>query len=316
MTRKRSLKKFLWLLLVLLLCVNAVAFFHAYKFTHFDASATGRITSASGLSLGQKLSMLFTGAPMPRPVNKAKPSGRYETIRLHSNKTIECWFVPTDSARGTVALFHGYGGEKSGMLDKAEVFRGLGYNTLLVDFMGAGGSEGVQTTIGYKEAQEVKTCVDYLKGRGEHNIILFGTSMGAAAIMKTMNDNVLPVRAVVLECPFSTMQQTVENRFAMVGVPSFPLAYLLMFWGGVQNGFNAFDHNPEAYARRIHCPTLLMWGEKDDRVKRFETTEIFDHLAGPKKLVTYPLAGHENYLVKYREQWSGDVAQFLKGIKQ
>lgn len=311
MTRKRYLKRFLWLVLVLVLCVNAVALFHAWKLTHFDASATKKIENAYGLSTGEKLGLVLTGADMPRPKNKAKPARSYEVVRLQSNKVIECWFISRDSAKGTVALFHGYGGEKSGMLDKAEVFHQLGYNTLLVDFMGAGGSEGVQTTIGYKEAAQVKSCVDYLYQRGEKNIILMGTSMGAAAILKAVDDHPLPVHSLILECPFSTMLQTVENRFGMMGAPSFPLAHVLVFWGGALNGFNAFAHNPSDYAKDVTLPTLLLWGEKDDRVKREETDAIFAHLAGPKKLSTYPQAGHENYLIRYREQWTGDVAEFL-----
>jgi uncharacterized protein len=311
MNKKRMYKRLLWVLLLAFVFVNAIAFFHAYKFTHFDASAARRIENATELSFGQKLGLLLTGADMPRPLNRAQPDRPYETIKLQSNKAIESWYIPTDSSKGTVALFHGYGGEKSTMLDKADVFRQLGYNTLVVDFMGAGGSEGVQTTIGFMEAQQVRTCVDYLKKRGEQNIILFGTSMGAAAIMKAMDDEALPVRALILECPFGTMLQTVKNRFVMMGVPSFPMAHLLVFWGGAQNGFNAFAHNPTEYAKDITCPTLLLYGEKDDRVTAEETHEVFTNLAGPKKLVTYPLAGHENYLNKYKGQWTGNVVQFL-----
>lgn len=310
---KRTLRKrVLWAALLVVLLLNAVAFFHAYKFTHFDPSPAAHKKSVSELSVADKLGMLLFGADLPRPVNKTTPQRPFETLLLKSNKTIECWYIPADSAKGTVVLFHGYGGEKSSMLDKADVFLQLGYNTLLADFMGAGGSQGLQTTIGYKEAAQVATCVNYLKKRGEQNIILFGTSMGAAAVMKAMNDHPLEVRALVLECPFGTMLQTVRNRFRMMGVPSFPMAHLLVFWGGVQNGFNAYGHNPTEYAKSITTPTLLLYGEKDDRVTMEETNKILAHLAGPKQLVTYPLAGHENYLNKYDLEWTADVARFLK----
>jgi pimeloyl-ACP methyl ester carboxylesterase len=85
-----------------------------------------------------------------------------------------------------------------------------------------------------------------------------------------------------------------------------------MFWGGTLNGFWAFSHNPVEYAKSIHCPTLLLYGEQDVRVSKQETTAIFDNLAGKKSLKTYPLAGHENYLLKYKEEWVGDVGGFLK----
>ena len=294
--------------------MNVVAFFHAYKFTHFDSSKV-KTKDAGHLSFTQKLGVALFGVSNPRPRNIVIPDTAFETIRLKSNKEIECWLIKVHGSKGTVVVFHGYGGEKSSMLDKAVIFRKLGYSTMLVDFMGSGGSEGNQTTIGFKEAEEVKSCYDYLVQRGEPNIILFGTSLGATAVMKAMNDYGLSVSSIIIECPFGTMLQTVKNRFSGIGIPSFPMAHLLVFWGGVQNGFNAYNHNPVDYAQNIKCSTLLLYGTKDQKVNQEETNNIFKNLAGPKALVTFPLAGHENYLSKYKEQWTSEVAAFLKGYK-
>lgn len=315
MIRRKFIKRFLWVVLILFVLMNGIAFLHAYKFTHFDATST-KTKHAKNLSFGQKLQTLFLGINNPRPENKKAPDRKFETIELKSNKTIECWLIKADTAKGSVILFHGYGGEKSSMLDKAEIFLGLGYNTFLVDFMGSGGSDGNQTTIGFYEAEEVKTAFNYLEARGEKNIILFGTSMGAAAIMKAQKDYDLKVNSIILECPFGTMLETVQARFSSMKVPSFPMANLLVFWGGVQNRFNAFKHNPADYARSINCPVLLLSGEKDDRVSMTEINRIFKNLAGEKKLKTYPLAGHENYLNKYRDEWTNDIKIFIneKGL--
>ena len=92
------------------------------------------------LGFGQKIKALLFGINNPRPANNSTPARNFATISIQSNKKIECWFIKADSAKGSVILFHGYGGEKSSMLDKADEFLNLGYNTLLVDFMGAGGS--------------------------------------------------------------------------------------------------------------------------------------------------------------------------------
>ena len=50
--------------------------------------------------------------------------------------------------------------------------------------------------------------------------------------------------AAVLECPFDTMLNAVRARFTAMGLPSFPGAGLMVFWGGWQHGYNAFAHNP------------------------------------------------------------------------
>jgi len=161
----------------------------------------------------------------------------------------------------TVAFFHGYGGEKTSLLDKAEEFKRLNFDVLLVDFMGSGGSEGNQTTLGFKEAEEVKTAFDYLSKNRTENIYLFGTSMGAVATMKAIAEYDLKPSGIIIECPFGSMYQTTCARFKIMNVPTFPMAALLVFWGGVQNSFWAFGHNPTEYAKKISCPTLLLYGE-------------------------------------------------------
>lgn len=310
-TTKKWIKRVSISVLSVFIIMNVVAYFHANKFTHFDTSGKIKTKNAKQLSFPEKVKTLFLGINNPRPKNNTIPKIPFETIKLKSNKEIECWLIKADSAKGTVIIFHGYSGSKSSMLDKADEFLKMKYNTLVVDFMGSGGSEGNQCTIGFHEAEQVKTCFDYIQKQGETNIILFGTSMGAAAIMKAQNDFKLPANALILECPFGTMLKTVEARFTTMKVPSFPMANLLMFWGGFQNSFNAFEHNPIEYAKQINCPTLLMWGEKDQEVSKEEINSIFENLKGFKVLKTFPLAAHENYLKKYKAEWEESVSDFI-----
>lgn len=265
------------------------------------------------MTLPEKFSALATGVDLPRRPNLVTPDTSFEQVLIESvDVRISCWKLPSPAKLGTVAIFHGYAGNKSSMLDKAYEFLRMGYDVLLVDFRGAGDSNVNYTTIGYFEAEEVAAVYKHLKDEGEDSLILFGTSMGAVAIMKAIHDHQLDPSAVILECPFGNMYTTVKARFKIMGVPAFPIAGLLTFWGGMQHGFWAYSHNPEEYAKNIKVPVLLLYGEKDDRVSREETETIFDNLKGIKTLRTYPMAGHENYLLKYRKKWKADVVQFLK----
>src|SRR5688572_2592295 len=134
MKKRKFIKRFLWPALILFVLMNVIAYLHAYKFTHFDRTTKNKTKHANDLSFGQKLQALFLGVNNPRPENRKIPDKKFETVKLKSNKGIECWLIKADTAKGSVILFHGYGGEKSSMLDKAEIFLSLGYNTLLVDF--------------------------------------------------------------------------------------------------------------------------------------------------------------------------------------
>ncbi|RZJ48058.1 MAG: alpha/beta hydrolase, partial [Flavobacterium sp.] len=268
------------------------------------------------LSSIEKIQTLIFGVNNSKPRNTKFPTQKYQTLRLKSNKQIECWLIKNKYAKGTVILFHGYGSEKSSMLDKSNEFQKLGYNTMLVDFMGSGNSEGNQTTIGYKEANEVKTAFDYLSQTGEKNIYLFGTSMGAVAIMKCINDFKIQPKAIIIECPFGSMYETVCARFNKMNAPTFPMAGILLFWGGLQNGFWGFGHNPSEYAKNIKCPVLLLYGEKDKSVSRREINEIYTNLKGSKILKVFKNTGHENYLIKNKLEWTQYIKSFLLNNKK
>jgi hypothetical protein len=157
-----------------------------------------------------------------------------------------------------------------------------------------------------------RSCVDYLIKQKEENVYLFGTSMGAVAILKAINDFAISPKGIIIECPFGSMYETVCARFETMHVPTFPMAGLLVFWGGLENKFWAFNHNPREYAKSINCPTLLMYGEQDEKVSRKEIDDIFSNLRGKKELKTYPKSGHENYLTKYKEQWTRDIKFFFQ----
>jgi uncharacterized protein len=309
--KNKILKRIIKTTIFIFILMNIVAFFHAYKFTHFSTTAVSKTKSPDKLSLLDKIKTGLLGVDNPRPQNTKVPTQIYETVTLQSNKKISCWYIKADSAKGNVIIFHGYSGEKSSMIDKSDEFLKLGYNTMLVDFMGSGASEGNQTTIGFKEAEEVKSAYEYLINKGEKNIYLFGTSLGAAAIMKAVSQYNLTPKGLIIECPFGSMYEKTCARFNNMKIPTFPMAGLLVFWGGVQNGFWAFSHKPTNYAKKINTPTLLMYGSKDKNVSRNEINTIFENLKGEKQLKLYANAGHENYLIKYKENWIEDVSSFL-----
>jgi hypothetical protein len=210
-----------------------------------------------------------------------------------------------------VLLFHGHGGCKCALLREANALREIGYSTLLVDFRGSGGSSGSVTTIGAREADDVAAASAYARAHWPGQpLALFGQSMGAAAVLKAVASGTT-ADAILLECPFDRMLTTVEHRFELTGLPAFPLARLLVFWGGVQNGFDAFAHNPVEYAAGVRCPALLMHGARDPLVHTEEAEGIFAALAGPKRWELFAEAGHQSYCFKCPERWSAVVGEFL-----
>lgn len=296
-----------------------MAFSHAWHFTHFAAASEVRTrvpTTGPG-----RLRLLLTGATLPRPRNGPRPAA-YRPLRLTlpAGQWLGAWAAPARQkpSRGTVLLFHGYGGEKSALLPEAEAFRALGYRVLLVDFRGGGASSGDDVTIGYREADDVRAACRYVAQRWhEPRVVLFGVSMGAAACLRALAQYPTDVRprAAVLESAFGSTYQTVANRFRILGVPPVPLAALLTFWGGAQHGYWAFGHNPQDYAHGISTPTLLLHGDRDARVTLAEAHRIYAGLRGPKRLWVLRGAGHGHYAATAPAAWWKEVARWLARVE-
>ncbi len=302
-------------LVVGLVGLNAVAYRQAQAFTHF--AAAGPRTRSGQLSVAETAQVLIEGVRVPRPENRRTPADvglnhERHVFRGGRGVALEAWLVPRPDAHGTVVLFHGHAASKDSLLREAKAFHRMGFNAFLVDFYGSGGSGGSGTSIGYYEALDVTQAFAYAQHLPRPGpVILYGTSMGAAAVLKAVADDDLRPAGVILECPFDSLIGTVRHRFTKRGLPSFPLADLLVFWGGAQEGFSGFRYRPVDSAARIRVPTLLMNGDQDEWVRVEEARAIFDALKGPKTLQFFEGVEHDSCLRRRPEEWKRAVAEFL-----
>lgn len=302
-------------IIALFILLNIIVAFHAYKFTHFYNTGEISIKKPADKSSWDKAKEIFFGINAGKKQNDITTDSTFKTVYLKTKDSLklEAWYIPVDDAAGTVILFHGHGGNKSGVIKEAESFKKMGYNTMLVDFRAHGNSEGNTCTIGYDEAEDVKLAYDYISAGAEKNIILWGISMGASTITKAVKDYPLEPKKIILEMPFGTIEDAVKGRIKMMGLPAQPIATLLTFWGGTEHGFWAFGMKPQEYVKNIKCPVLLQWGKNDPRVSKAEEDILFNNIPNSnKKFVIYETAGHESLCKKETTKWDMEVAAFLK----
>ncbi|MFQ5608221.1 MAG: alpha/beta hydrolase, partial [Candidatus Zixiibacteriota bacterium] len=260
----------LWVALGSLLVLNILAYTHARSMMTF-AGEGKRTPPPDQLSFPQKFGVLLTGVRLPHPRNERTPEDlslafERRVIQSTEDVSLEVWEIHHEEPRAVVIMFHGYGVSKSTMLSAARGFHRMRCTTFLVDFRGAGGSSGETTTMGFHEADDVAAVYNYAENAyPEEPLILYGQSMGAAAALRAVAVHNVHPDAIILEAVYDRLLTTVQNRFDMVGFPRFPASHLLLFWGGVQTGIDAFDLNPVEYASSVTCPALIMHGGEDRR---------------------------------------------------
>jgi alpha-beta hydrolase superfamily lysophospholipase len=108
----------------------------------------------------------------------------------------------------------------------------MGNELCLVDFHGAGGSDGSTTTVGYDEAEDVIAAAS--KVGKDRSYVIYGTSMGAAAALRAVHLGTVEPDGLILEAPFDRFLNTIGNRFEKKNLPrvSFCASARFLEWRG------------------------------------------------------------------------------------
>lgn len=303
-------------LLIGLVVLNLFAYRHAYTMMNFSDHGEARI-KLEEMSLSQKLKVFLLGANPTRPTASLSPSAlgdQCQSVQISEKGTpsIGTWYCPTDDNKRLVILFHGYLMEKSSLIEEASVFLQSGYAVMLVDFRGSWESSESYTTIGYFEADDVAIVTRYAHQYFPHNkTVLYGQSMGGAAILRAVHSHTVKADAIIIEAVFDRLLNTIKNRFQVLGIPAFPGAHILVFWGGLQAGFNGFTHNPIDYARAVNVPTLFLHGENDNRAKLQDAYTVYESIPALKQFSAFPDTVHESHFARHPEKWKKEILTFL-----
>lgn len=300
--------------------LNVLAYRHARAMLNFEPGAA-RPGAPETLGFTEKLGALLGGVRIPRPQTTRTPTDIAMNctalrVDLEPGSHLGAWHAPGKPGRPMVLLFHGYAGEKGAMHREAHAFLDLGLSVLLVDFRGCGESTDSSTTVGYNEGRDVARAFEFARTNWpDRRVILYGQSMGAAAILRAVHAHGVKPDGIILEAVFDRLLGTVRHRFQAMGVPSFPSAELLVFWGGRQAGFDAFQHNPVDYAASVDCPALVLHGTADPRALVSEARAVCEAIPSPKHFQSFPGLGHEPVLAHFPEDWHRAIKPFLRTVE-
>ena len=135
----------------------------------------------------------------------------------------EGWFFPGARRGPTIVLCHGYGSSRGELLTLVSALQDHQYNVFVFDFAAHGANSGM-STLGYREADELRKAVDVLAARGDLDPARFGLwgyNLGAyAALREAEGDK--RIRALILDSVYDDPQQMVKTGVERNGLGTFP----------------------------------------------------------------------------------------------
>jgi len=135
----------------------------------------------------------------------------------------EGWFFPGLRGAPSIILCHGYESSRGEVLTLESALQDHQYNVFIFDFAAHGANPGI-STLGYREADEVRAAVDLLARRTDVDPARFGLwgyNLGAyAALREAESDK--RIRALVLDSVYDEPKQMVKVGVERNGLGGFP----------------------------------------------------------------------------------------------
>ena len=226
----------------------------------------------------------------------------------------EGWFFPGLRGAATVVLCHGYESSRSELLTLVTALQDRQYNVFLFDFAAHGANAGI-TTLGYREADELRKAIDVLAARGDLDPARFGLwgyNLGAyAALREAENDK--RVRALVLDSVYDQPQQMVKVGVERNGLGTFPLMIRsAQFSFGYLNKAHRQDPPLSSQLVALNGVPILFIQALDDPELGAITRQMFLKAPEPREQAIIP---HGNFVslsdAEKREYESRVVSFFL-----
>ncbi len=254
----------------------------------------GRQAALEGLDLTAMRAADDADAPAAWAAAHAAPDWKLES---HDRLQLRAWYFPAASASTQWALLvHGYAASARASFTWAQQFHARGYHVLAVDCRAHGRSDGRMIGMGWDDRRDVAAWTRKIAARAPGaRILLYGVSMGAAAVMMAAGTRALApeVRCVIEDCGYTSVYDIFAHRgrqlFHLPPVPVLPVTSLVC---RLRCGWSLRTASACKQLRKHRLPTLFIHGEADDFVPFAMAQRLFDAAQGPKELYSVADAGH------------------------
>lgn len=212
-----------------------------------------------------------------------------------------------ENARWVIAV-HGYANSSKDMFLQAQNFYSLGYNVLLPDCRAHGDSEGIYIGMGWLDRRDIIQWANKIVNlQPNSEIVLYGISMGAAAVMMTSGENDLAVnvKCVIEDCGYSSVWEQLSAELkTLLNMPPFPVLYSADIISRFRAGYTFRQASSIEQVKQAKVPIMFIHGEADEFVPGDMVYDVYNAASVEKELLVVPDTGHTRCCACDKEYWN------------
>ena len=234
----------------------------------------------------------------------------YDNLKLHSYEVIN-----EKSSNKWAIVVHGYTAEGKSVSAKAKYLYEMGYNVLVPDLRGHGNSEGDYIGMGWDDRLDIINWINIIiEDNPNSEIILHGTSMGAATVLSASGEN-LPsnVKAIVADCGYTSVWNEFSYQLKQLfNLDAFPVMNLSNIVTQIKAGYSLKDASAIEQVKKSKTPILFIHGDKDTFVPYYMMDELYNATSSEKEKLTVEGAEHANADLVNPELYWNTINTFLQ----
>ena len=229
--------------------------------------------------LGQRRLMYFPDRDHTLPAQVGLLDVEERALQTPDGARVIAWYGKAKPGEPTLLYFHGNGGSLAVRAERTRRFMGEGWGVYMMTYRSYGGSTGSPSETANVADARLAYGALVLEGVEPTSIILYGESLGTGIAVRIATER--PAAGIILDAPYTSIVELAAQAY-----PYLPVRYVLKD-----------RYETEKYIRQVRMPLLILHGERDPVIPVTMGREVLRLANEPKRLVTFPFAGHSNIYV-------------------
>ena len=228
------------------------------------------------------------------------PAIPYEDIEIKSRTgTIRGWLIKNEGSKGCFLLVHGWGSNKSAMVQYSETLYEKGYTIILIDVFGHGASDSIQKQISIETfVNSIQITIDFAEAHAEiggNGIYVLGHSMGGLAA-SIVNATDARLRGLITDSIPTSLANISQSMAGKVKVPYVPFGWLFVSWMFLRAGVflkTRREWQLEKIFMNQQSPAIAFFSVPDEKVP-IVNADVLEHRSNFKRIIKVSTKGHNN----------------------